>query len=43
MKIIPFLAFHGHFGGGRVLLPLLLIVVSIALLAAFWPDKSQTK
>jgi hypothetical protein len=43
MKIIPLLALHGHFGGGRELLPFLLIFVLVALVLAFWPDKSQTK
>jgi hypothetical protein len=42
MKIIPLLASHGHFGGGRALLPFLLIFVLIALVLAFWPDKSQS-
>jgi hypothetical protein len=43
MKMTPLFGFHGHFAGGRTLLPVLLIIVAVALLMAFWPGKSQTK
>jgi hypothetical protein len=44
MKITPFLAMHGHVGGGGDgLLLLLFIFLAGLLLISCWPDNSQTK
>jgi hypothetical protein len=42
MKMTPFLAMHGHFGGGAVVL-LLFAFLLVVFLAVMWPGKSETK
>jgi hypothetical protein len=42
MKTTPFLAMHGHFGGGAGVL-LIMAFLLVVLMAIVWQGKSETK